>query len=213
MATDLRKPDYQKRSRPQPKAEPTWEIARLFPAQGDWTEEEYFALASNHFVEFVDGYLEFLPMPTIFHQLLLQYLFKKLDAFVSGNGLGLVVVSGYKVRLRSGKYREPDVLFIKEEHRAGIKKQYCEKVDLVIEVVSDKNRLHDIETKRIEYAKAGIPEYLIIDPKKATITALVLRARSKSYIELGTFRKGQRAASKILRGFTVDVTEALSQKP
>ncbi len=98
-------------------------------------------------------------------------------------------------------------------HRSGIKKQYCEKADLVIEVVSEKNRPHDIKTKRIEYALAGIPEYWIIDPEEELITVLVLKSRQKIYAEFGTFRKGQRPMSKLLRGFTVDVTEALSQKP
>jgi hypothetical protein len=44
--------------------EPTWEIAHLFPIQGDWTEAEYLALDTNHLIEFSDGHLEFLPMPT-----------------------------------------------------------------------------------------------------------------------------------------------------
>ena len=90
----------------------------------------------------------------------------ELEAFVTANELGIVVISGYKVRLRARKYREPDILFIKAAHRSGIKKQYCEKADLVIEVVSEKNRPHDIKKKRIEYAKAGIPEYWIIDPEE-----------------------------------------------
>jgi Uma2 family endonuclease len=211
-------PPILKNKRPKPARrqagpEPTWEIARLFPAQGDWSEEEYLALDTNQLVEYSDGFLDFLPMPTAFHQLILQFLFKALDAFVVANELGTVFVAGYKVRLRARKYREPDILFIKTAHGAGIKKQYCEKADLVIEVVSEKNRPHDIKTKRIEYAKAGISEYWIIDPEEELITVLVLKARRKIYAEFGTFRKGERAASKLLRGFTVDVTTALSQKP
>ena len=212
MATDLKTTKRKPIRRPS-EPELTWEIARLFPAQGDWSEEEYLELDSNHFVEYSDGYLEFLPMPTVFHQLILQFLFKKLEAFVIENELGIVIISGYKVRLRARKYREPDILFIKTAHRSGIKKQYCEKADLVIEVVSEKNRPHDIKKKRIEYARAGIPEYWIIDPEKELITMLVLKPRQKVYAEFGTFRKGERAASKLLRGFTVDVTMALSQKP
>ena len=212
MATVLKKKE-RKSARRHSEPEPTWEIARLFPAQGDWSEEEYFALDSNHFVEFADGYLDFLPMPTVFHQLILQFLFKHLDAFVVAHELGIVILSGYKVRLRARKYREPDILFIKEANRSGIQKQYCEKADLVIEVVSEKNRPHDIKTKRIEYAKAGISEYWIIDPEKELITVLVLKSRQKIYAEFDTFHKGQRATSKLLRGFGVDVTEALSQKP
>jgi Uma2 family endonuclease len=212
MAPVLKKQQL-KPARRQSEPELTWEIARLFPAQGDWSEEEYFALDSNHFVEYSDGYLEFLPMPTIFHQLILQFLYKHLDAYVVERELGIVIVSGYKVRLRAGKYREPDILFIKEAHRSGIKKQYCEKADLVMEVVSEKNRPHDIKEKRVEYALAGIPEYWIVDPEAELITVLVLKSRQKTYTEFGTFRKGEHAASKLLRGFTVDVTTTLSQKP
>jgi Uma2 family endonuclease len=212
MATDLRRRKRKPTRRPS-EPELTWEIARLFPAQGDWSEEEYLELDSNHFVEYSDGYLEFLPMPTIFHQLILQFLFKKLEAFVIENELGIVVVSGYKVRLRARKYREPDILFIKAAHEAGIKKQYCEKADLVVEVASEKNRPHDVKKKRIEYARAGISEYWIVDPEEALITVLVLKSRQRIYTEFGTFRKGEHAASKLLPGFKVDVTVALSQKP
>jgi Uma2 family endonuclease len=212
MATVLKK-TKRKPARRKSGPELTWEIARLFPAQGDWSEDEYFALDSTHFVEYADGYLEFLPMPTIFHQLILQFLYEKLNSHVRDNELGIVVISGYKVRLRARKYREPDILFIKEANRSGIQKQYCEKADLVIEVVSEKNRPHDIKTKRIEYAKAGISEYWIIDPEEELISVLVLKSRQRIYAEFGTFRKGERATSKLLRGFGVDVTEALSQKP
>src|SRR5207302_1111809 len=110
---------------------------------------------TNHFIEFADGHLEFLPMPTIYHQLILLFLFRQLDALVTARKMGIVVTSGYKVQVRRGKYREPDILFIKADHMSGIGKQYCKKVDLVMEVVSEKNRLHDIDKKREEYAQAG----------------------------------------------------------
>jgi Uma2 family endonuclease len=212
MATDLRK-TKRRAFRPTTEPELTWEIARLFPAQGEWTEEEYFALDNNHRVEYSDGYLEFLPMPTIFHQLMLQFFYEELKSFISASALGTVIISGYKVRLRARKFREPDIVFIKTAHRSGIKEQYCEKADLVIEVVSDQNRPHDIKTKRLEYAQARIPEYWIIDPKRQQITVLVLRSRQREYTEFGVFRKGARAASKVLPGFTIDVTTAHSQKP
>jgi Uma2 family endonuclease len=212
MATDLRK-TKRRAFRPTSEPELTWEIARLFPAQGDWTEEEYFALDNNHRVEYSDGFLEFLPMPTIFHQLILQYVYDELKSFITAGALGTVVISGYKVRLRAGKFREPDILFIRSAHRSGIKEQYCEKADLVIEFVSDQNRPHDIKTKRVEYAKAGIPEYWIIDPERQQITVLVLRPRQRAYTEFGVFRKAAQAASKRLPGFTIDVTTAFSQKP
>jgi hypothetical protein len=52
----------------------------------------------------------------------------------------------------------------------------------------------------------------IVDPGEGTITVLILKPRQKTYTKLGTFAEGTRAASKLLSGFTVDVTEALSQR-
>lgn len=43
--------------RPQsgPSPEPAWEVATLFPPQGDWNESDYLALATNRLVELSDG--------------------------------------------------------------------------------------------------------------------------------------------------------------
>jgi len=83
----------------------------------------------------------------------------------------------------------------------------------VIEVVSDKKRAHDLRKKRLEYARAGIPEYWIVDPQKESITVLVKKTKERTYTEHGRFPKGTRAVSKLLPGFSVEVTEALSQRP
>ena len=202
-------------------AEPTRELLgaaadvgdrTIVPAAGPWTEEEFLALPTNHKIEFSDGFLEFLPMPTIYHQLILQFLYRELTHSSRPGSWGSSSSPGYKVQVRRGKYREPDILFIKAEHMSGIGKQYCKKVDLVMEVVSEDNRAHDLEKKRDEYARAGIPEYWIVDPEEETITVLVLKPRQKTYTEHGP-SQGTRATSKLLPGFSVDVTTALTQKP
>ena len=81
-------------------ADPTWEIAHLFPAQGAWSEEEYLALPGNRLVEFSNGYLEVLPMPTTSHQALVAYLYGLLLAFVSRRDLGKVFFAPLRVRLQ-----------------------------------------------------------------------------------------------------------------
>src|SRR4051794_2166696 len=50
------------------RGDPTWEIALLFPEQGDWSEADYFGLKTKRLVELDDGFLEVLPMPTLLHQ-------------------------------------------------------------------------------------------------------------------------------------------------
>jgi Uma2 family endonuclease len=81
-----------------------------------------------------------------------------------------------------------------------------------MEVVSegDESRHRDLVTKRDEYARAGIPEYWIVDPELGRITVLALE--ETSYAVHGEYSKGQQATSKLLPGFTVDVSAALSPK-
>jgi Uma2 family endonuclease len=190
--------------------EPAWEIARLFPNQGDWSEEEYLALPDNRRIEFTDGRIEVLPVPTEFHQDILIAFFDALRAFVRPRQLGKVLLSGMKVRLRKGKYREPDVLFMLAKHAARRTNEYWEGADLVMEVVSDDpgSRKRDFEKKRRDYAEGRVPDYWIIDPKEATIT--VLRLRARKYVVHGKFSRGQRATSALLSGFEVEVDEILA---
>ena len=56
-------------SLPDDHAEPAWEVALLFPAQGEWSEDDYLWLTDHTrcLVEFTDGHVEVLPMPTDAH--------------------------------------------------------------------------------------------------------------------------------------------------
>ena len=61
----------------------------------------------------------------------------------------------------------------------------------------------DLVTKRAEYAKAGIREYWIADPRSSTIT--ILKLENGIYVEHTVGRAGQSVSSALLAGFTVDV--------
>ena len=187
--------------------DPTWEIAYLFPAQGKWSVEEYLSLDSNWFIEFDDGCIEVLPMPSVSHQLLADFLVESLKAWVKAQGLpGRVMFGPVKVRLRRGKYREPDVLYVLPR-QFGKDDRHVNGAALVIEIVSAgaRNRERDFEHKREEYAAAGIPEYWIVDPDERCVTLLTLTG--KRYREHGLFRIGECATSKIFKEFTLDIRE------
>ena len=79
-----------------------------------------------------------------------------------------------------------------------------------MEVVSDNDRRRDLETKRFEYAQAGIPEYWIVDPMLGEITVLTLSG--ERYEPAGVYKPGSQAASVLLPGFAVDMAAALAAK-
>ena len=188
---------------------PAWEIACLYPVQGDWEESDYLSIGTNHLIEFDNGFIEVLPMPTPLHQRIVQMLFKLLEAYVTARALGEVFVAPLPVRLWSAKYREPDLIFVRPGRIRSAKSQ-PEGADLVMEIVSEGlvNHERDAVTKRAEFAHAGIAEYWIVDPEQHCITVLTLDGQT--YRTHGEFGRGTRATSVLFPGFSVEVDAVFS---
>lgn len=130
------------------------------PRQGQWSEEDYLWL-SNHasvLIEFTDGYIEVLPMPTDRHQSLLLLLYRLFFAAVELHG-GKVLIAPMRLRIRPGKYREPDLLLVRSAHNVRRQDQFWTGADLVLEVVSHDKPERDLVEKCGDYAEGGIPEY------------------------------------------------------
>jgi Uma2 family endonuclease len=188
--------------------QPAWDVALLFPSQGDWSEFEYLALDTNRLVELVDGNLEVLAMPSTSHQRILWYLLNLFRTFVSEHGLGEVLFAPLALRIRHRTFREPDIIFVANEHREWVEEKFWRGADLVLEIVSpDRESIkRDYDEKRVDYAALGVPEYWIVDPQLTRITVLVLAG--KQYRVHGEFGLGQWATSALLNGFAVDVSAA-----
>ena len=191
------------RSRKGDEFEPAWDIAYLFPSQGSWTEEEYLALDGNYLVEFDNGSIEVLPMPTTSHQLIVMYLHGLLHAFVSRRGLGTALFAALRVRLWSGKFREPDLLLLLSAADSRRQNRFWEGADLALEVVSEEKPERDLVDKRGDYAEAKVPEYWIVSPQNETIT--VLQLRGDVYEEAGCYRRGELAHSVLRPEFSIAV--------
>jgi Uma2 family endonuclease len=192
-----------------PVVQPGLGIGDLFSTPGPWSEADYLSLTTNHLVELSDGSPEVLPMPTAIHQWITIYLYNCLEAFAYPKW-GLVLMAPFRVRLWPAKFREPDVVFMFNEHRDRTHNEYWEGADLAMEVVSDdpQDRDRDLIVKRAEYARAGIREYWIVDPKLKQITVLALRG--KKYQVVGEHKSGK-ASSRLLRGFSVEVASVFAR--
>ena len=176
----------------------------LLPLQGLWTEEQYLKLTdqTHHLIEFTDGMIEVLPMPTDHHQVILLFLYDLFKVFLQPMG-GKVLVAPLRLQIREGKQREPDILLVRDANDPRRQDRFWRGADLVVEVVSPDDPERDTKVKRIDYAEAGIPEYWIVNPVDTTIT--VLQLAGAAYREHGVFRRGETAASVVLDGFTVSV--------
>ena len=100
------------------------EVAQLWPPRGQWTEADYFALPeTSRFVELSEGELIMPPHPTHTHQLIVFELAIRMRAFVKKQDLGIIQIGPLPVRLWPGKIREPDILFVANEHSDRIAEQ------------------------------------------------------------------------------------------
>ena len=176
----------------------------ILPRQGCWSDEAYLWLSDHgrRRIEFTDGRIEELPMPTSTHQAVLLFLYRLLHDFLRPRG-GVAMVSGLRVRVREGKFREPDVLMLRDRSDPRYQDRYWLGADLVAEVVSPDDPDRDLVENRADYAEAGIPEYWIVDPRNETVTVLVLAG--DAYVEHETVARGGTATSPLLDGFIADV--------
>jgi Uma2 family endonuclease len=174
--------------------------------QGMWSVEQYLALTAqtNRLLEYTDGVIEVLPMPTDKHQSISLFLLLCFLAFVRPRG-GVAFYAPLRLEIRPGKFREPDLLILTRSDDPRRQNDYWRGADLVVEIVSPDNPARDLEEKPRDYAEAGIPEYWIVNPLDETVTVLTLT--DGSYTEYGVFRRGDEARSKLLDGFTVRVDQ------
>jgi Uma2 family endonuclease len=179
-------------------------LAEILPQQGGWTKEQYLVLTDhrNRLVEFSNGVLEPLSMPTDRHQAILLFLTLVFHQFVKPKG-GKVRFSPLRLQVAPEKFREPDLLLLRSAGDPRGENRYWTGADLTLEVVSDDKPERDLVQKRGEYAEAGVPEYWIVNPQTETITVLTLKERE--YVEAGCHLRGEQAVSILLAGFAVDV--------
>lgn len=183
----------------------------LLPLQGLWTEAQYINLSDqvNHLIEFTDGQIEVLPMPTSRHQAMLLWLYEQFKIALRPTD-GSVLVAPLRLRIRPGKFREPDILMLFQGEDPRYQEAYWLGADLVVEIVSADNPQRDLEDKPRDYAEAGVPEYWIVNPLDDSITVLVLD--EGVYRVHGRFGRGQMAGSLRLAGFGVTVDEVFDAR-
>ena len=184
------------------------EIATLFSNQGAWSEQEYLALDTNRRVEFDSGFVEVHDAPTDRHQGIIMYFIVTLTVHARQIG-GVVRPSGMRLRLWEQKYREPDIVFLRDRNSNLRQENFWDGADLAIEIVSQslEDRERDLVTKRLEYARAGIQEYWIVDPEQETVTVLSLSG--DVYSDGDLFGRGDVVTSSLLPELALPVAEIL----
>jgi len=184
------------------------EVAKLFPVQGKWTEKDYFSLPeTNRIVELSEGRLIITPSPTEQHQRISGKIYFLLYDYLTRTNLGEVRYAPLDVRLLPGTIRQPDIVYMSNEHKDRISSKYWGVPDLAMEILSESTEIEDRTNKLYEYEKAGVMEYWLADPAKQTIEVFALERGT--YVLLGKWGIGEVARSRLLTGFEIAVDAIL----
>jgi Uma2 family endonuclease len=183
-------------------------MATIDEVSGPWTYERYYALDDDQRYEVIDGELLVVPGPGTVHQRIVGELFFRFATHVRAHGAGIVFFSPLDVVLDDRNVVQPDVLFIRKDAPEIIDPRAIRGApDLVVEIVSPSSRRRDRKVKAELYARARVPEYWIVDPAERSIEVLSLGDHGYELFS-GAAGTGA-AASKVLRGFAVDVAEVM----
>lgn len=177
------------------------------PKQGQWTYQDYASIPEDgHHYEIVNGVLYMSPAPSMGHQRIVGWIFYYLVTHIDIPGFGQVYQAPTDVELSPGDVVQPDVFVVLNPHLDRITpSRLIGAPDLAVEVASPRTARHDLSDKLYAYARAGVPEYWVVNPDAQTIEVLV--GESWIYRSLGLFSGHTTLPSQVVPDFPVRVEQ------
>lgn len=168
-----------------------------------WTALEFLALPEedrrSERMELIDGRLVVTSSPTIWHQRVVQSIFKTLSAHVEPDG-GEVFCVSVEVQIDEDTVLVPDVQLFLPEHLDRLGARYADgPPDLVVEVASPSTRRRDRLVKRAQYERFGVIEYWIVDLDEGFIDSY--RLGETGYGDPVRFTRRDTVTTPLLPGF------------
>jgi len=173
-----------------------------------YSYSDYMLWQFQERVELIKGFiLKMSPLPNRAHQTISQNVNFKIYSFFYKHRCN-VYVAPFDVRLpikskkKDSTVVQPDLCIVCDE--AKLDEQGCNgSPDLIVEIISPKNRKHDLNTKFKLYEEAGVLEYWIIEPDDKFV--LVYTLRDGIYIGLKPFTEGEIIISPLFPDMKVAV--------
>ena len=121
-------------------------------------------------VEISDGEVIVMMVPVNRHELAVTRLWRQLDPQVARTHPGYIAHAGADVEDPGlGVLRCPDIMVFPESSLENAEPALQpDEVLLVVEIVSRSNPENDYQHKVADYARMGIPHYVIVDPRDGT---------------------------------------------
>ncbi len=131
---------------------------------------------------------------------------------VRAAGLGKVFDSSQGFALPSGDTLEPDTAFVSSARWSAapspVEGKFLRVVpDVVFEILSASTASHDCGEKKGIYARNGVREYWLVDPRAREL--VVFDLEGDHYGSERVFAAGEAAGSRVIAGLTIDVDDVM----
>jgi Uma2 family endonuclease len=184
------------------------------PPQGQWTLADWEKLPDDgNRYEIIDGIIYTSTAPSLFHQWIIQQLYRRLGFPAEDQNLAIAFLSPVGVIMPNSEPVQPDFVLVLAAHKAILQDRRIRGVpDLIVEVISPGSVIYDEEIKRTAYATAGVPEYGIIDPAKRTLKVYSLKEPGE-FTAFHTFSSDETVTLKCLPTITFTLSDLFAGSP
>lgn len=142
------------------------------PPQGQWTYDAWETLPDDgNRYEIIGGVVYMSTAPSAFHQWIVLALVEHLGIPAKRLGLGFPFTAPIGVLMPGCDPVQPDFVLVLAGRAAIIHDRRIFGVpDLIVEILSPGNRAYDLHVKLAAYARAGLPEYAVVDPSTRSLS-------------------------------------------
>ncbi len=175
------------------------------------TAEDYKVLPETgpHY-QLVEGSLIMAPAPNRFHQDISRNIEFVIQSWIRRGGGGKVYDAPFDVYFDDHNVFQPDIVYFCPNNLGILTDAGAEGApDLVIEILSPSNRALDLGPKKKLYARFGVKELWIVDPKPRTIAQY--RLLQDVDLPAQVVRESGSIASELLPGLVIDGGEVFAE--
>jgi len=176
-----------------------------------FTHHDYYSLPEHGpRYQLIEGELHMAPAPNRFHQTVSRNIEGILLLYLKTHPIGILYDAPFDVQLTDLNVFQPDILFLKNEHRSLLTKQGLRGApDFVVEILSPATSELDLGVKREIYARTGVEELWIIEPDAKRIA--VYRLQENRETPVLTHSDTSRFTSRLFPGLEFDAAEIFAE--
>jgi Uma2 family endonuclease len=160
--------------------------------------------------QLIEGDLYMAPAPNRYHQDISRNLELIIGSYLRKRKLGKLYDAPFDVYLGEHDVFQPDILFVSNARNHILTEAGAKGApDLIVEILSPKTAKLDLEVKRRGYARAGVEEMWIIDPKKRQIA--IYRFAKDAEKPVAKIQEGDPLQTPIFPGLKIDTREVFEE--